>query len=97
MKRILMTLAAVLLTTATADAGPLRNAVANWRASRGGCGTCHQTQAPQPQPGPVQQAAGTVLVGTGQAVQTVGQTVQSWPGLVRPTCSGGTCSGGVCR
>lgn len=97
MKRILLILAAVPLTATAADAGPIRNAVANWRASRGGCqtGQCQPQQVQQYTPGPVVTAAGTVLVQTGQVIQQAGQNVQQWSGLglVRPT----TCVGGVCR
>jgi len=49
-----MTTAVLVLSAISAQAGPLRNAVANWRASRGGCGTCQPaTAAPvQYQPAP---------------------------------------------
>jgi len=77
MKRVLFTLAAVLLTSAVADAGPIRDRLAA-RFSR----PCQSSQCqpqPQYQPGPVQQVAGTVIQATGQVVQNVGQAVYQMP------------------
>lgn len=96
MKRILLTLAAVLLTATAADAGPIRDRLAA-RFSR----PCQSAQCqPQPQytPGPVQTAAGTVLVSAGQVVQAAGVAVQSVqvPGPFR-TSNCPACVGGVCR
>ena len=105
MKRfILVALAAAMFTT-TATAGPLRN----WLASRRPCQpqpapvatySAPPVQyatyaAPAYQPGPVQQFAGNVLVGTGQVIQAAGQVVQAYqPAGFSPvvrTCNNGTC------
>lgn len=103
MKRLILTLAAVLLTAACADAGPiiegLREVRANIqerRAARGG--TCQSAQCqpqPQYQPGPVQQVAANVITGAGQAVQSVGQAVYQMPVFRPSNCP--TCVGGVCK
>ncbi len=91
MKRILFTLAALVLTAACADAGPIRDRLAarfGRHANTTTCNTCTQ-------PGPVQTVAANVLTTAGQVVQTAGQVVYQFPqvGTFRPT----TCSGGVCR
>lgn len=85
MKRILLTLAAVLLTATAADAGPIRDRLAA-RFSRPTQTVQYQPQPqPQPQhqptytPGPIQQVAANVLTGTGQIVQNVGQAVYQLP------------------
>ncbi len=97
MKRILLTLAALVLTAACADAGPLRN----WLASRRQCQPAPVvTYSPPPtqtyQPGPVQTVAANVLVGTGQIFQAAGQVVQAYqPAGFAPVAR--TCSGGGCR
>lgn len=105
MKRILLTLAALALTAAAADAGPIRDRLAV-RFSRPACGSCAACTGPQApsvpaytgtqyQPGPVQQVAGSVIQATGQVVQSVGQAVYQMPAFRPSNCP--TCVGGVCR
>ena len=108
MKRILLTIAALALTATAADAGPIRDRLAARfsRLNSGSCAGCSGPQASQVPaypgvsytPGPVQTAAGTVLVQAGQVVQAAGVAVQSVqvPTLFRPSnCP--TCVGGECR
>ena len=54
MKRFFLTAAVLVLGAVSAQAGGrIREAVANWRANRGGCGGCQPTAAPvQYQPAP---------------------------------------------
>ena len=93
MKRVLFTIAAVLLTAACADAGPIRDRLAA-RFARP-CQSVQCQPQPQYQPGPVQQVAGNVIQATGQVVQSVGQAVYQLP-VIRPSgCQ--QCVGGVCR
>ena len=98
MKRILLTLAAVLLTATAADAGPIRDRLAARFSRPSGCNSGQCQPQPQYTPGPVQTAAGTVLVQAGQVIQTAGVAVHSVqvPTLFRPSnCQ--QCVGGVCR
>ena len=93
MKRFLLTIAALALTAAAADAGPIRDRLAARFARPCQSGQC-QPQ-PQYQPGPVQQVAGTVLTTAGQVVQNVGQAVYQMPVFRPSNCP--TCVGGVCK
>lgn len=77
MKRILLSIAALALTAAAADAGPVRDRLAA-RFARP-CQSAQCQPQPQYQPGPVQQVAGTVIQATGQVVQSVGQAVYQMP------------------
>lgn len=97
MKRFLIVVAALALTATAADAGPIRDRLAA-RFSRPTCNSGQCQPQPQYTPGPVQTAAGTVLVQAGQVVQAAVVAVQSVqvPTLFRPSnCP--TCVGGVCR
>lgn len=80
MKRLIMAASVLVFTAATSQAGPIRDRIAA-RFQRPACATCpQQAQYAQPayQPGPVQQVVGSFIVGGGQVVQAVGQTVQAW-------------------
>lgn len=84
MTRILLTLAAVAVTAATADAGPLRN----WLASRRPCQPCTQPQQVQCQPAPQ-------YTQPNYQPQPVQQVAYYQPAGFAPVVSGG-CPGGVC-
>lgn len=99
MKRILYGIAALLLTTTTSQAGPIRDRLAAVFHRPAPCQSCQTqpavTYAPQYQPGPVQTAIGGAIYTAGSAVQQVGGVVSSYPvggWVVRPAvCSNGTC------
>ena len=93
MKRFLLTIAALALTAAAADAGPIRDRLAA-RFARP-CQTAQCQPQPQYQLGPVQQVAANVLTTTGQVVQNVGQAVYQMPVFRPSNCP--TCVGGVCK
>lgn len=82
MKRILMTTLAALLATSAADAGPLRN----WLANRRPCQPCTQPQQVQHQPAP-QYTQPTYT-------QPVQQVAYYQPAGFAPVVTG--CPGGVC-
>lgn len=83
MTRILLTIAALVLFAATADAGPLRN----WLASRRPCQPCTQPQQVQYAPAPQYQQP------TCQP-QPVQQVAYYQPAGFAPVVS--SCPGGVC-
>lgn len=93
-----MTAAVLVLSAVSAEAGGrIREAVANWRANRGGCNACQPAAAPvqyqpapavtMPQPNTVVQTSYHLVAGgfDGTAYQPIRMTSPV------PVCSGGVC------
>lgn len=98
MTRLILTTAVLVLTAVSAQAGGrIREAVANWRANRGGCGGCQPAAAPvhyqpapavtMPQPNTVVQTSYHPVAGGFDA--TAYQPIRL--GSPVPVCSGGVC------
>lgn len=97
MKRVLMSLAVVLTTVGSSDAGPIRNFVQRIRG--GGCGSCQSAPVQSPQAAPVTMpttgALQLVRHGTSYEPPAVAGGVQYQP--IRLTAPLPVCPGGVCR